>query len=95
MSSIDFWEEGLEENVLMLMHKKKLYPPRLEVTVQMLKPEMQYIKLSVGLEGCRDQCKFQIFLPLGTPRYIILLLKFSYLNMNRISKGIFWFEAEI
>ena len=56
------------------MHKKKIYPPRLEMTVQLLKQEPQHVKLSVSLEGCQEQPKFQIFLPLGTLQGILLLL---------------------
>lgn len=47
------------------MHKTKVYPPRLEMTVQILNAETQYIKLSVNLEGCKDLTKFQILLPFG------------------------------
>ena len=47
------------------MHKKKVYPPRLEMTVQILNSEAQHVKLSVSLEGCKEQPTFQIFLPFG------------------------------
>ena len=72
-SSIDFWDDSLDQNRqledrLELMHEEKLYPPRLEMTVQLLREELRSVVLSVSFEGCcsdRDSPKFQIILPLG------------------------------
>ena len=65
VSSIDFWESHLEEYELELMHRTRVYPPRLEMTVQILNVETQHIKLSVNFEGCKEMPKFQILLPFG------------------------------
>ena len=50
------------------MHDRKVYPPRVEMTVQLMNHDQKYIKLSINIDGCsseRDSPKFQIFLPLG------------------------------
>ena len=55
-----------------LMHKKKMYPPSIEMTVQ-LSNQMQSQKpiLSVSFEGCTGMPPFQFILPIGTCMIII------------------------
>ena len=51
------------------MHDRKVYPPRVEMIVQLMNHEQRHIKLSVNFSGCscdRDSPKFQLFLPLGS-----------------------------
>ena len=46
-----------------LLHKEKMYPPRIEMTVQ-LKHTVAH-DLSVSLKGCEDEIELQFLLPLG------------------------------
>ena len=53
------------------MHDRKVYPPRVEMTVQLMSHEQRHTKLSINFNGCsseRDSPKFQLFLPLGTTK---------------------------
>ena len=48
--SIDFWESGLDDGDLELMHQNRMYPPRIEMTVQL--KQLPGLTLSVSFEGC-------------------------------------------
>ena len=55
------------------MHDRKVYPPRVEMTVQLMSTEQRHTKLSISFDGCssdRDSPKFQLFLPLGVYKSI-------------------------
>ena len=67
--SIDFWESGLDDfEALELMHQNMMYPPRIEMTVQLLK-ENCGVTVSVSFDGCEPGEKaieeLQFLFPLG------------------------------
>ena len=59
-----------------LLHKEKMYPPRIEMTVQ-LKHTVAH-DLSVSLKGCEDEIELQFLLPLGTREKSLYACIYSY-----------------
>ena len=76
VSSVDFWESEFEEDLLKLLHKEKQYPPRLEMTVQLLTHnDERRVILSTDFEGCVNDYTsptFQFILPIGNYSVMIL-----------------------
>ena len=71
----------IEEKLLELMHSEKQYPPRLEMTVQLLN-QIQQLILSVFFEGCAtdgDSPKFQFILPIG-----MISTSWQIINVNML-----------
>ena len=67
--SIDFWESGLDDfEALELMHQNMMYPPRIKMTVQLLK-ENCGVTVSISFDGCEPGEKaiqeLQFVFPLG------------------------------
>ena len=61
---IDFWEAwGVDYDQMDLLHQKKMYPPRIELTVQ-LKHAAAH-NFSVSLTSSEDEPELQFLLPLG------------------------------
>ena len=60
---IDFWQKDFD--AMLLRHKRKMYPPRVKMTVTMRNPET-IIKLPVRIEGCVDKrLDTELTFPLG------------------------------
>lgn len=55
---------GVDYSQMELLHREKMYPPRIELTVQLKQAEAH--ELSVQLSGCEDETELQFLLPLGT-----------------------------
>ena len=58
-SDIDFWREGLKFDVMRLRHDKKLYPPRVKMTVSFQSSDLQF-KLPVKFEGCSNDSQLDV-----------------------------------
>ena len=54
---INFWEKG--EDHMRLRHEKKMYPPRVKMTVSMTDPH-QAFKLPVRFEGCSSDSQVDL-----------------------------------
>ena len=64
ISDIDFWEKSCDE--MWLMHVRKMYPPRITVTVALKNPA-EIVEFPVRFTGCSKdgQLDKDLLLPLG------------------------------
>lgn len=65
-SEINFWNQSFTD--LQLRHKRKMYPPRVKITIRMRDPSAPVV-LPVRFRGCVIDGKLdvELSLPLGTP----------------------------
>lgn len=63
LRDVDFWSAcGVDPDQLELLHRAKMYPPRIEMTVQL--KQVSSHKLSIIIIGCDDDLELQFLLPL-------------------------------
>ena len=83
-ASVDFWESELDVKEMKLMHAEKLYPPSIEMIVQLSNQvQSQQLILSVRFEGCASETEipqFQFILPIGMYMYNNIIILYGLKN---------------
>ena len=68
--------QGFDDMQLQLMHEKKMYPPRVRMTVVMKNPD-DIFKLLVVINGCLEKNQLDIQLCFPPSMCIIILILYT------------------